>query len=97
MWKRKAASVLQGDTNNKTRAQRGFYYLRRDRDSKYSTFGVIKIDKDKVHLYSSRDKYHMLTIGKLITNAVWAGNFLNVSSADGKVRRYSSRDSYRTV
>lgn len=66
-------------------------------DIKYPTFGVIKIDKDKVHLYSSRDNYHTLTIGKIITNAVWAGSFLNVTLADGKVRRYSSRDSYSTI
>ena len=65
-------------------------------DPKYPAFGVIKIQGDKVHLYSSRDNYHTLTIGKPITNAVWAGNFLNVTLADGKVRRYSSRDSYST-
>lgn len=39
-------------------------------DPKYPAFGVIKIDKDKVHLYSSRDNYHTLTIAKPITNAV---------------------------
>jgi len=66
-------------------------------DPKYPAFGVIKIDKDKVHLYSSRNNYHTLTIGKPITHAVWAGNFLNVSLADGKVRRYSSRESYGTI
>ena len=43
-------------------------------DSKYPAFGVIKIQGDKVHLYSSRDNYHTLTIGKPITNAVLAGN-----------------------
>ena len=53
-------------------------------DPKYSAFGVIKIDKDKVHLYSSRDNYHTLTIGKPIVNAVWAGSFLNVTLAHGK-------------
>jgi hypothetical protein len=66
-------------------------------DPKYPAFGVIKIDKDKVHLYSSQDNYHTLTVGKPITNAVWAGNFLNISLADGKVRRYSARDSYKTI
>ena len=60
-------------------------------DLKYLAFGLIKIDKDKVHLYSSRDNYHTLTLGKPITNAVWAGNFLNITLADGKVRPYSSR------
>jgi hypothetical protein len=66
-------------------------------DPKYPAFGVIKIDKDKVHLYSSRDNYQTLSIGKPITNVVWAGNFLNVTLTDGKVRRYSARDSYKTI
>ena len=65
-------------------------------DPKYPAFGVIKIQGDKVHLYSSRDNYHTLTIGKPMTNAIWSGSFLNVTLADGKVRRYSSRDSYST-
>ncbi len=34
---------------------------------------------------------------KPVTTAVWAGSFLNVSMADGKVRRYSSRDSHSTI
>jgi len=65
-------------------------------DSKYPAFGVIKIQGDKVLLYSSRDNYTAISTGKPITNAVWAGNFLNVTLADKKVRRYSSRDSYST-
>lgn len=66
-------------------------------DPKYPAFGVIKLDKEKVHLYSSRDSYTTISVGKLVTNAVWAGSFLNVCMADGKVRRYSSRDSYSTI
>lgn len=66
-------------------------------DPKYLAFRVIKIDKDKVHLYSSRDSYHTLTIGKPIVSAVRAGGFLNVTLADSKVRRYSSRDNYSTM
>lgn len=66
-------------------------------DIKYPNYGVIKIDKDKVHLYSSRDNYHTLTIGKPIINAVWAGSFLIITLKDGKIRRYSSRDSYSTI
>ncbi len=63
-------------------------------DPKYPAFGVIKIQGDKVHLYSSRDNYTTLVPGKPVTSAVWAGNFLNVTLSDGKVKRYSSRDSY---
>ena len=66
-------------------------------DSKYPAFGVIKIQGDKVHLYSSRDNYHTLTFGKPITNAAWAGSFLNITLVDGKVCRYSSSDNYSTI
>lgn len=65
-------------------------------DPKYPAFGVIKIQGDRVHLYSSRDNYTTISVGKPVTNAVWAGSFLNVTLADGKVRRYSSIDSYST-
>ena len=65
-------------------------------DPKYPAFGVIKIQGDKVLLYSSRDNYTSISSGKPVTNAVWAGNFLNVTLADGKVRRYISRDNYST-
>jgi len=65
-------------------------------DPKYPAFGVIKIQGDRILLYSSRDNYNTLTIGKPITNAIWVGNFLNITLADHKVRRYSSRDSYVT-
>ncbi len=66
-------------------------------DTKYLAFGVIKIQGDKVHMYSSRDNYTTLTLGKPVVTAVWAGSFLNVTLADGKVRRYSSRDSYSSI
>ena len=66
-------------------------------DSKYITFEVIKIQGDRVHLYSSRDNYTTISVGKPVTGAIWAGSFLNVNLADGKVRRYSSRDSYSTI
>lgn len=66
-------------------------------DSKYPAFGIIKIQGDKVCLYSSKDNYTSISTGKPVTSAVWAGNFLNVTLADGKVRRYSSRDSYSTI
>jgi len=66
-------------------------------DSKYSAFGVIKIQGDKVCLYSSRGNYATISTGKQITNAVWAGNILNVTLSDGKVRRYSSRDNYSSI
>jgi len=66
-------------------------------DPKYLVFGVIKIQGDRVYQYSSRDNYTTISVGKPVTYAVWAGNFLNVTQANGKVRRYSSRDSYSSI
>lgn len=66
-------------------------------DPKFSAFGVIKIEGKTVKIYSSRDNYTILSFTVLVKNATWAGNFLNVTLADGKVRRYSSRDSYSTI
>ena len=66
-------------------------------DPKYSTFGVIKIEGKMIKLYSSKDNYTSLTFTVPVKNAVWAGNCLNVTLADGKVRRYSSRDSYSII
>ena len=65
-------------------------------DPKYPAFGVIKIQGHKVLLYSSRDNYVLISTGKPVTNAIWAGNFLNVTLADGKLKRYDSRDNYST-
>ena len=66
-------------------------------DPKFSAFGVIKIEGKTVKMYSSRDNYTSLSFTVLVKNAMWAGNFLNVTLGDGKVRRYSSRDSYITI
>jgi len=66
-------------------------------DPKFPTFGVLKIEGKNIKVYSSRDNYTILTFTVAVNNALWAGNFLNVTLADGKVRRYSSRDSYSTI
>ena len=66
-------------------------------DPKFPAFGVLKIEGKNIKVYSSRDNYTILTFTVAVNNAVWAGNFLNVTLADGKVRRYSSRDSYSTI
>ncbi len=66
-------------------------------DPKFSAFGVIKIDGKTVKMYSSKDNYTSLSFSVLVKNAVWVGNFLNVTLADGKVRRYSSRDSFNII
>jgi hypothetical protein len=66
-------------------------------DPKLPAFGVIKIENKTVKLYSSKDHYVTLTFSVPVNNVIWVGNFLNVMLADGKVRRYSSRDNYNTI
>ncbi|MFA7289202.1 MAG: hypothetical protein WC055_10020 [Melioribacteraceae bacterium] len=66
-------------------------------DPKLYQFGIIKIDGNNIKLYHSRDNYTQLNVGEKVTNAIWAGDHLNVTLASGKVRRYKSRDSYQTI
>ncbi len=66
-------------------------------DKKQKDFGVVKIQGDKVQIYSSSASYTTIAVGKPVLNAVWAGDFLNITCSDGKVRRYSSTASYTTI
>jgi len=66
-------------------------------DQKLKNFGVIKVEGKNVKLYSSSVSYITISVNELVTNAIWAGDFLNVTLANGKVRRYSSQVSYTTV
>ena len=66
-------------------------------ESKYPNFGVLKVDGDKVHVYS--DKYSYLTIdaGSKVQNASWAGGEINITLFNGNVRRYKDKYSYITI
>lgn len=66
-------------------------------DPKYPSFGVLRIEKDKVKVYRDQNNYTTIGVGKPITNAVWAGQELNITMTDGKVRRYRDQNNYTTI
>jgi len=66
-------------------------------DSKFSNFGVIKIEGKNVKLYSDNKNYITISVSKEIKNAVWAGGELNITLKNGKVRRYRDRVGYITT
>jgi len=66
-------------------------------DSRFSDYGVIKIEGEKVKLYSTSSNHIYINVGKKITNAVWSGVTLNVYLADANVRCYTSPNTYTTI
>jgi len=66
-------------------------------DSKFVNFGVVKIEGNNVKVFRDQYNYSTISVGKTVTNAVWAGGELNVSMSDGKVRRYKDQYNYVTV
>lgn len=66
-------------------------------DNRFIEYGVIKIEGEKLKLYSTSSNYISINLGKEATNAVWAGSTLNVYLSNGKVRRYTSSSSYTTI
>ena len=66
-------------------------------DSRFIDYGVIKIEGEKVKLYSTSSNHVYISVGKNVTNAVWSGDVLNVYLSDGKVRRYTSTSNYTII
>jgi hypothetical protein len=66
-------------------------------ETKYSNFGVVKIEGKNVKVYCDRNSYVTISSGEDVTNAQWAGGELNVSMKNGKVRRYKDRNNYVTI
>lgn len=66
-------------------------------DITYSSFGIVKVDGKRVLVYKDRNNYTALNVGEPVVSAVWAGGDLNVSLANGKVRRYSNSFTYTTI
>lgn len=66
-------------------------------DSKFSNFGVVKIEGKNVKLYSDNNNYITISVSEEIKNAVWAGGELNITLKSGKVRRYRDRVGYITT
>ncbi|MBB4804378.1 hypothetical protein HNP37_004465 [Flavobacterium nitrogenifigens] len=66
-------------------------------ESKFINYGIIKIEGQKVKLYSTASNHIYINIGKDVANAVWSGNVLNVYLSDGKVRSYTSTSNYTNI
>ncbi len=64
-------------------------------DNKYQNYGVIKIESNRVNLFESSQNYLTLnTGGETPLSAHWAGEAVIVNLANGKVRRYTTQQSY---
>jgi len=56
-------------------------------DKKYQNYGVIKIENNTVRLYESQQNYLTLnTSGGIPVMANWAGDTVNVTMSDGKIK-----------
>jgi hypothetical protein len=66
-------------------------------EKNFVEFALAKPEGKTVKVYKDRFSYVTLSIGESVTNAIWAGNELNVYLANGKVRRYKDKFSYRTI
>jgi hypothetical protein len=66
-------------------------------DSRYISFGVLKIEGKIVKVYRDQSSYVNVNVGQPVQNAIWAGGELNITLSDGKVRRYRDQSSYKTV
>jgi len=61
---------------------------------KESKYGVIKIVRNSLHLYTTQTSYSIINIGFEIKDARWQTNELLVYLAKGKVRKYKTQTSY---
>ncbi|MES2863703.1 MAG: hypothetical protein V4666_06260 [Bacteroidota bacterium] len=66
-------------------------------DKRYVDSGILKIDGEKIKVYSIGGTYITINAGTDVRSANWAGNELIVHLANGKIRRYSYEGSYKTV
>jgi hypothetical protein len=60
-------------------------------------FGILKIDKQTVKIYSTQSSYSTINVGQEIRDVRWNGDVLLVSLTNGKVRRYKTQSSYDTI
>lgn len=66
-------------------------------ESKYSNLGIAKIDGKNVKVFCDCNNYITIGLGENVTNAVWAGEELDITLKSGKVRRYKDRNYYTTI
>lgn len=60
-------------------------------------FGVIKCEGKRVNLYNSKDNYNTIVVNEEVQDARWSGDAVVVYLNNGKVRRYTSIDSYSSI
>ena len=66
-------------------------------DSKYSDYGIVKIDGKNVKVFSDPNDYITIGLGEEVAHVFWAGSELNITLKNGKLRRYSDRNYYITI
>lgn len=66
-------------------------------DKKYVDSGILKIEGQRIKVYSTGGTYIMINTGYEVRSANWAGSELIVHLVNGKVRRYSYEGAYVTV
>ncbi|MCX6242693.1 MAG: hypothetical protein NTX43_12875 [Bacteroidetes bacterium] len=66
-------------------------------DSKYSNFGVVKIERKNVKVFSDQNDYITIGLVDEVTNAIWVDDELNITLKSGEVRRYSDRNYFITI
>jgi hypothetical protein len=66
-------------------------------ESKYSNYGVLKIEGNKVNIFSGQQSFYSIWVGETVTNAVWAADVINITLSNGKLRRYSTVQSFIRV
>lgn len=64
---------------------------------KSRTFGVLKLETNKVKVYRSSQESSVLNISEAVSNAVWSGDSIIVTLSSGKIRKYTSFQSYIKV
>lgn len=66
-------------------------------DKKFSQYGVLKIEGNSVKVHSTETSYDLISVGEKVVNASWAGDFINVTLENGRVKRYSSTTYYNLI
>lgn len=66
-------------------------------DKRYVDSGVLKIDGEKIKVYSTGGVYITINAGSKIRSANWSGSELIVYLENGKTRRYSYEGAYTTI
>lgn len=66
-------------------------------DRRYVDSGILKIEGQKIKVYSTGGTYITINPGSEVRSANWAGSELIVHLTNGKIRRYSYEGAYVTI